>query len=80
MQVEELVEPAILRLFQEKGIDVKEVHPRVKTKLEKSNDNQEIFDLTERGLKWLQNNDYSNPVLKWDTVNWGEIPADFGRK
>ncbi len=30
--VEELVEPAVLRLFQEKGIDVKEVHPRVRTK------------------------------------------------
>ncbi len=53
---------------------------KVRTKLEKRNDNEEIFDLTERGLKWLQNIDYSNPVLKWDTVNWGEIPADFGRK
>ena len=21
-----------------------------------------------------------NPLLKWDTENWGEIPADFGRK
>jgi hypothetical protein len=30
--VEELVEPAVLRLFQEKGIDVKEVHPRARTK------------------------------------------------
>jgi len=30
--VEELVEPAVLRLFQEKGIDVKEVHPRTRTK------------------------------------------------
>ncbi|PZU98929.1 MAG: DUF3782 domain-containing protein [Pseudanabaena sp.] len=30
--VEELVEPAILRLFQEKGIDVKEVYPRARTK------------------------------------------------
>ncbi len=26
------MEPAVLRLFQEKGIDVKEVHPRVRTK------------------------------------------------
>ena len=30
--VEELVEPAILRLFQEKGIDVKEIYPRARTK------------------------------------------------
>ncbi|EPF21782.1 MAG: DUF3782 domain-containing protein [Microcystis aeruginosa Ma_MB_F_20061100_S19] len=30
--VEELVEPAVLRLFQEKGIDVKEVYPRARVK------------------------------------------------
>ena len=22
----------------------------------------------------------SRRILKWDTVEWGEIPADFGRK
>ena len=22
----------------------------------------------------------ANPILKWDTERWGEIPADFGRK
>ena len=26
------------------------------------------------------NGTYRNPVLKWDTDRWGEIPADFGRK
>jgi len=52
----------------------------MRTKLEKSDNNKEIFDLADRGLKWLDNNEYSNPILKWDTVNWGEIPADFGRK
>ncbi len=30
--VEELVEPAVVRLFQERGIDVKEKHPRVSVK------------------------------------------------
>ena len=30
--VEELVEPAVLYLFQERGIDIKEVHPRMRTK------------------------------------------------
>ncbi|MDP4290812.1 MAG: ribonuclease H, partial [Bacteroidota bacterium] len=29
---------------------------------------------------WLKNNTYSNPLLKWETERWGEIPADFGRK
>jgi hypothetical protein len=30
--VEELVEPAVLQLFQKRGIDIKEVHPRARTK------------------------------------------------
>ena len=30
--------------------------------------------------QWLAENEYANPLLKWDTENWGEIPADFGRK
>ena len=32
--VEELVEPAVVRMFQERGIDVKEKHPRVSVKRE----------------------------------------------
>ncbi|MCQ2286268.1 MAG: ribonuclease H family protein [Bacteroidales bacterium] len=39
-----------------------------------------VFDLLERAEKWLQNNTYSNPIIKWNTEAWGEIPADFGRK
>ncbi|PIG92945.1 viroplasmin family protein [Gloeocapsopsis sp. IPPAS B-1203] len=53
---------------------------KVRTKLPKSDSNKEIFDLVERGLKWLENNEYTNPILKWNTACWGEIPADFGRK
>ena len=30
--------------------------------------------------KWLKENKYSTPILKWETKEWGEIPADFGRK
>ncbi len=30
--VEELVEPAVVDLFQQRGIDVKELHPRMRTK------------------------------------------------
>lgn len=53
---------------------------QVKTTLKKSSQNAILFDLIERGIIWLNNNTYSNPILKWDTKNWGEIPADFGRK
>ncbi|APB32437.1 ribonuclease H-related protein [Gloeomargarita lithophora Alchichica-D10] len=30
--------------------------------------------------RWLTTHTYPNPLWKWDTRNWGQIPADFGRK
>lgn len=53
---------------------------KCKTKLQPVEENKPVFDLIRRAETWLQNNAYSNPVLKWDTKHWGEIPADFGRK
>jgi len=53
---------------------------KVKTKLEKTRENEVVFDLIERASKWLKNNTWQNPILKWETEKWGEIPADFGRK
>jgi ribonuclease HI len=53
---------------------------KVKTTLQQDSSNWEIFNLIDRALNWLNNNSYTNPVLKWQTVSWGEIPADFGRK
>jgi ribonuclease HI len=53
---------------------------KVRTKLKRIDENQELFNLVDRGLKWLENNTYNNPILKWNTILWGEIPADFGRK
>ncbi len=53
---------------------------KCKTKLKPTSKNKLLFDLIDRAEKWLRNNSYKNPILKWDTKNWGEIPADFGRK
>jgi ribonuclease HI len=53
---------------------------RTATKLVKTLHNQPLFDLIERAEKWLAANACSNPILKWETKAWGEIPADFGRK
>ncbi|MBN2173604.1 MAG: ribonuclease H family protein [Bacteroidales bacterium] len=53
---------------------------RVKTKLERNNINEKLFELVDRAIYWLENNDYKNKILKWETEYWGEIPADFGRK
>jgi ribonuclease HI len=50
------------------------------TKLERTERNRPIFELIERAEKWLKTNSYSNPIIKWETADWGEIPADFGRK
>lgn len=53
---------------------------RANTKLQPTDANAELFDIIERAENWLKNNDFSNPILKWETKAWGEIPADFGRK
>lgn len=50
------------------------------TKLERSERNKPLFELIARAEIWLQQHNYQNPVLKWETKHWGEIPADFGRK
>lgn len=53
---------------------------KAKTNLKETPVNAPIFDLIERAETWLKNNTYSNPIIKWETEVWGEIPADFGRK
>ncbi|MCU4176499.1 viroplasmin family protein [Carboxylicivirga sp. N1Y90] len=53
---------------------------KCKTKLEVNADTKELFALVKRAEQWLKTNTYTTPILKWDTKNWGEIPADFGRK
>lgn len=53
---------------------------QAKTTLVRSRRNQELFDRIEAAQTWLQENTYPNPILKWNTRDWGEIPADFGRK
>lgn len=42
--------------------------------------NTEVFDLIARAEHWLLTNSYSTKIMKWETSQWGEIPADFGRK
>ena len=53
---------------------------KCKTQLARTEKNIPVFDLIARAERWLASNQYSNKILKWDTPNWGEIPADFGRK
>lgn len=53
---------------------------KCKTKATQTKANQKLFQLISRAEKWLKENPVTNPVLKWETRQWGEIPADFGRK
>lgn len=53
---------------------------KCRTKLERNEKTKTIYNLIERAEKWLSTNSYNNPILKWQTKIWGEIPADFGRK
>lgn len=50
------------------------------TKLKRTAQNKQLFELIERAEYWLKTNTYSTKILKWETKAWGEIPADFGRK
>ena len=53
---------------------------RIRTTLQRNKRNEQLFQLVDRGLVWIKNNTWTNPILKWETEAWGEIPADFGRK
>lgn len=50
------------------------------TKLPRNAKNEELFLILKRAEEWLHANTFENKILKWDTEQWGEIPADFGRK
>lgn len=52
----------------------------VKTTLPRNEKTEQIWQLIDRAIAWLRNNTYTNPILKWETEQWGENPADFGRK
>jgi ribonuclease HI len=50
------------------------------TKLERTEKNARLLDIVLRAEQWLQTHTTQNPIYKWQTDKWGEIPADFGRK
>ena len=51
-----------------------------RTKLPLTPATAELWNYIRRAEAWLQSNTYTTEIRKWDTDNWGEIPADFGRK
>lgn len=80
-----------LALLKQKGLDmpiysdskiaISWVKQKVcKTKLPRTAETEELFLLIARAEKWLKENKYATRILKWETKEWGEVPADFGRK
>ncbi len=53
---------------------------KANTKLQPAENNSTVFNLIQRAEKWLKENSINNQLIKWNTVKWGEIPADFNRK
>lgn len=81
-----------LALMKQKGLDTMPLYSdsvnaqlwvsrkRCKTTLQRNAKTEQLYQMIERAEAWLRNNTYRNPILKWQTDKWGEIPADFGRK
>lgn len=53
---------------------------KCKTTLVHNKKTAELHEVIQRAEKWLAENTYPNKIIKWETEDWGEIPADFGRK
>ncbi len=51
-----------------------------KTKMKRTPKTEALFQIIERAETWLRTHNYTNAVVKWQTKEWGEVPADFGRK
>ena len=53
---------------------------KCRTKMELTKRNATLFEQISSAETWLTENRFANKVLKWETGDWGENPADFGRK
>lgn len=52
-----------------------------KTTLARTEATEHAWGLLDRAEAWLKTNSYPKvTVCKWPTKEWGEIPADYGRK
>ena len=41
---------------------------------------EQLYQIIARAENWLNTHNFRNPIIKWETSKWGEVPADFGRK
>ena len=81
-----------LAILKQKGLDSMPIYSdsvnaqlwvrkhHCKTTLVRNDKTEKLHLMIERAEAWLKSNTYRNPIIKWQTDKWGEIPADFGRK
>ena len=81
-----------LALMQQQGLHSKAIYSdsynailwvnkrKCKTKLERTPETETLYQIIARAERWLQTHQWRNPIIKWETQKWGEVPADFGRK
>ncbi len=81
-----------LALMEQRGITDKVIYSdsynailwvkkkQCKTKLERNARTEQLFAIIARAEQWLRSHAVKTPVIKWETKQWGEIPADFGNK
>lgn len=81
-----------LALMEQRGIKGKVIYSdsynaalwvkkrKCKTTLVRDARTAKLHEVIARAENWLLTHPCATPVLKWDTAQWGEIPADFGRK
>ena len=81
-----------LALMQQQGLHDKTIYSdsynailwvkkrQCKTKLERTPETEPLYQIIARAERWLQTHQWRNPIIKWETKLWGEVPADFGRK
>lgn len=81
-----------LALMEQKGIKDKLIYSdsynailwvnkkKCKTKLERNAKTAGLYNIIARAEHWLLTHNITTPIMKWETKQWGEIPADFGRK
>ncbi len=71
----------IMRIFSDSMTAQTWVRKRkCKTTLERTPETEPLYELIERAEHWLNTHEINCPILKWNTEELGEIPADFGRK
>lgn len=52
----------------------------IRTSLEETDFNAELFGYIRSAINWMQTNEVTADIRKWNTKKWGQIPADYGRK